>query len=213
MHASVDIPDGEKPDMTRAILEIFRVMIPGTCGCRKNSSYLICRFIVSRSLKCARNDKSISMPKSFPTIEALKPLIGQEIGVSDWLTITQPMIDAFAAVTGDRQWIHCDPERAEEESPYDATIAHGFLTLSLLSQLHAQAVHIEGGFHRIINYGLNRVRFPSPVTVGSRIRVRSMLQHFGEIAHGHQLTWHLTVEREGHSKPALVAEWVLRYYR
>jgi acyl dehydratase len=150
---------------------------------------------------------------TFASIETLKPLVGQEIGVSAWLAITQSMIDAFADVTGDRQWIHCDPERARKESPYGTTIAHGFLTLSLLSQLHPQATQIEGGFQRIINYGLNRIRFPSAVTVGSRIRARNTLQKFEEIPDGYQLTWLLTVEREGQAKPALVAEWVLRYYR
>jgi acyl dehydratase len=147
------------------------------------------------------------------SIESLKPLIGQEIGVSDWITISQAMIDAFAEVTGDQQWIHCDVERARMESPYGSTIAHGFFTLSLLSRLHAQAVHIEAGFQRIINYGLNRVRFPTAVTAGARIRCHSTLQGFEEIPEGYQLTWLLTVECEGQTKPALVAEWVLRYCR
>jgi acyl dehydratase len=150
---------------------------------------------------------------TLPSIEALKPLVGQEIGVSDWLTISQSMIDAFADVTGDRQWIHCDIDRVGKESPYGATVAHGFFTLSLLSQLHSQAVRIEGGFQRIINYGLNRVRFPAAVTVGSRIRARSTLQKLEESPDGYQLTWLLTVECEGQDKPALVAEWLLRYYR
>jgi acyl dehydratase len=151
------------------------------------------------------------MPTSLPAMDALKPLLGREIGVSAWLTVTQAMIDAFADVTGDRQWIHCDVERARKESPYGVTIAHGFFTLSLLSRLHLQAVQI-GGIKRVINYGLNRVRFPSAVTAGSRIRVRSSLQKLEEVPDGHQLTWLLTVECEGQDKPALVAEWVLRYY-
>jgi acyl dehydratase len=152
------------------------------------------------------------MQKSFPSIEALKPQVGQEIGVSDWLTVTQAMIDAFADASGDHQWIHRDVARASKESPYGATIAHGFFTLSLLSRLHAQAVHI-GGVQRIINYGLNRVRFPAAVTAGSRIRVHSTLQNWEEVPDGYQLTWLLTVECEGQSKPVLVAELLLRYYR
>src|SRR5438132_10785769 len=106
-------------------------------------------------------------------IVELKSLVGQQVGASDWFTVTQEQIDAFAQVTGDRQWIHVDAERARTESPFGTTIAHGFLTLSLLSHLHAQAVQLNGDFKMAINYGLNRVRYPSPVPAGSRIRAQS----------------------------------------
>src|SRR5262249_42211269 len=122
-------------------------------------------------------------------IAELRSLVGQEVGVSDWLTVGQAEIDAFAEVTGDRQWIHVDPERARAESPFGTTIAHGFLTLSLLSHLHAQAVHVRGDFNMAINYGLNRVRFPSPLRAGSRIRAHSTLQAVEDVAGAIQVLW------------------------
>jgi acyl dehydratase len=151
-------------------------------------------------------------PRLFPTIDELRPLVGQEIAASDWRVLSQDLIDAFAATTGDRQWIHVDADRARRESPYGATIAHGFLTLSLLSRLYAEAIQI-GGVQRLINYGLNRVRFPAPVRSGSRMRARLALQAFEDLPGGTQLTWLVTVEVDGEPKPALVAEWLLRYYR
>jgi acyl dehydratase len=150
--------------------------------------------------------------RSIEGIAELKSLVGQAIGTSDWFTVTQAHIDSFADVTGDRQWIHVDKERARTASPFGTTIAHGFLTLSLLSQLHAQAVQIHGDFKLAINYGLNRVRFPSPVPAGSRIRAQSTLQSVEDIPGGIQVVWLVTVEIEGHPKPALVAEWVVRFY-
>jgi acyl dehydratase len=145
-------------------------------------------------------------------IPELRGLVGQEVGTSDWLVVTQAMIDAFAEVIGDRQWIHVDPRRAQTESPYGTTVAHGFLTLSLLSQLHAQAVQVRGGFKMGINYGLNRVRFPAPVRAGTRIRSHHTLQSVEEVPGGYQLTWMITVESEGQPKPALVAEWLTRLH-
>lgn len=142
----------------------------------------------------------------------LRGLVGQEIGVSDWFDVPQALVDAFAEVTGDRQWIHLDRERARLESPYGTTVAHGFLTLALLSQLHGQAVQVRGDFTRAINYGLNRVRFPAPLLTGSRIRTHSTLQTVEEVPAGVQLTWAVTVEVEGQPKPALVAEWLVRLY-
>lgn len=142
----------------------------------------------------------------------LRGLVGQEVGVGDWFTISQGMIDAFAEITQDRQWIHLDAMRARAESPYGTTIAHGFLTLALLTHLHRQAVDLRGDFQRAINYGLNRVRFPAPVPAGARIRARSTLQTVDDIAGGVQLTWLITVECEGGTKPALVAEWLGRLY-
>jgi acyl dehydratase len=145
-------------------------------------------------------------------IAELRSLLGQEVGLSDWFTLTQARIDAFAAVSEDRQWIHIDPERARTKSPYGATIAHGFLTLSLLSHLHSQAVQMGGDFKLAINYGLNRVRFPAPVPAEARIRARSRLQAVEDIPGGIQIVWLITVEIDGTAKPALVAEWIVRFY-
>jgi len=147
------------------------------------------------------------------TIDHLRALAGQEVGTSGWLTVDQPMIDAFAKTTGDTQWIHIDPERARTESRYGRTIAHGFLTLSLLSRLSREAIEVEGEFGMRINYGLSRVRFPAPVPVESRIRARFKVQAVDDIEGGHQIVWLVTVEVEGTEKPALVAEWLVRLYR
>jgi acyl dehydratase len=146
-------------------------------------------------------------------VEELKHLVGQEVGISEWFTVTQSQIDDFARVTGDHQWIHTDAERAKADSPFGSTVAHGFLTLSLLSHLQGQAVHVRGDFKMAINYGLNRVRFTSPVPAGSRIRARSTLRCVEDISGGVQLTWAVTVDIEGSTKPALVAEWLGRLYR
>jgi acyl dehydratase len=142
----------------------------------------------------------------------LQGLIGQEVGVSDWFTLTQERINAFAEVTEDRQWIHCDADRARVESPYGTTIAHGYLTLSLLSHLLSQAVRVSGPFSRIINYGLNRVRFPAAVPAGGRIRVRCTLQAAEEVPGGLQIAWMVTMECEGQPKPVMVAESLSRFY-
>ena len=146
-------------------------------------------------------------------VDQLRALVGQEVGTSGWLTVDQPMIDAFAKTTGDTQWIHTDPERARAESRYGRTIAHGFLTLSLLSRLSREAIEVEGEFGMRINYGLSRVRFPAPVPVGSRVRARLKVQSVEDIEGGHQIVWLATVEVEGTEKPALVAEWLVRLYR
>jgi acyl dehydratase len=146
-------------------------------------------------------------------IRELHELVGVEVGTSDWLEVDQALITAFAALTQDHQWIHVDGERARVESPYGATIAHGFLTLALLSRLQAQAVQIRGEFARRINYGFNRIRFPAAVVTGARIRLRSTLQALEEIEGGFQLTWAVIVEIEGQSRPALAAEWIGRLYR
>jgi len=136
---------------------------------------------------------------------------GKEVGVSDWLEVSQDRINQFAEATEDRQWIHIDPERAASESPFKTTIAHGFLTLSLLSVLAKSAISV-GGVRMGINYGLNRVRFVSPVPAGARIRGRFTLATLEEIKGGVQSTWNVTVEREGSDKPCCVAEWLVRYY-
>jgi acyl dehydratase len=145
-------------------------------------------------------------------IEELRTLVGQEVGVSDLFEVTQTHIDKFADATEDHQWIHVNPERARTESPFGATIAHGFLTLSLLPHLAAQAVKVQGNFKMGINYGLNRLRFVSPVPAGSRIRARFTLQAVENVPGGFQITWSVLVETEGGSKPSLVAEWLVRYY-
>jgi acyl dehydratase len=145
-------------------------------------------------------------------IEELRTLIGQEVVVSDWLEVSQERINAFADATGDHQWIHVDVERAGRESPFHTTIAHGFLTLSLLAHLAEQSVRVKGDFKMGINYGLNRVRFVSPVLANSRIQARFTLQAVEDVAGGVQLSWAITVEAEGATKPSLVAEWLVRYY-
>lgn len=151
---------------------------------------------------------------SMTEIESLARLgeyVGQEVAVSPWLDVTQERINQFAEATEDRQWIHTDPERAARESPFKQTIAHGFLTLSLLSELARLAMSV-GGLRMGINYGLNRVRFISPVPAGARIRGRFKLALMEEIKGGAQATWEVTVEREGGDKPCCVAEWLVRYY-
>jgi len=145
-------------------------------------------------------------------IDELKSLIGQEVAASDWFEVTQSRINDFADATEDHQWIHIDVERAKTDSPFHSTIAHGFLSLSLLPHLAAQALKVQGDFKMGINYGLNRLRFVSPVPAGSRIRARFTLQSVEDVAGGIQLTWSVLCETEGGQKPALVAEWLVRYY-
>ena len=144
-------------------------------------------------------------------IAALRGLVGSEVAVSDWLDVSQERINQFAEATEDRQWIHVDPEKAARESPFKETIAHGFLTLSLLSELGKRAMQV-GGVRMGINYGLNRVRFIAPVPSGSRIRGRFTLTAIEEIRGGVQATWSVTVERESSAKPCCAAEWLVRYY-
>jgi acyl dehydratase len=146
-------------------------------------------------------------------IEELKSLVGQQVGTSDWLEVTQSRINDFADATEDHQWIHIDVERARTDSPFHNTIAHGFLTLSLLPDLASQAVKVQGDFKMGINYGLNRLRFVSPVPAGSRVRAKFTLQSVEDFQGGNQITWSVTVETEGGQKPALVAEWLVRYYQ
>ena len=144
-----------------------------------------------------------------PSVARLKEWVGKEVAVTDWFTVSQERIDAFAAATEDDQWIHVDRKRAAEESPYGTTVAHGFLTLSLLPHLMRQAVEIQG-MRLGINYGLNRVRFTGPLPAGSRVCARFRLAAVEDIDRGVQMTWNVTVEREGDAKPVLVAEWITR---
>ena len=138
--------------------------------------------------------------------------IGREAGVSEWLEVTQDLIDGFAALTGDRQWIHVDGERARRESPFGAAVAHGFLTVALLSRLVNQAVDVRMEHKMRVNYGFNRLRFPAPVPAGSRIRARVTPNAVREVEGGIEIAWGLMVEVENQSKPALAAEWLVRTY-
>jgi acyl dehydratase len=146
-------------------------------------------------------------------IEELRTLIGQEVGLSDWFVVGQTRINEFAEITEDRNWIHLDQARAKAELPAGSTIAHGFLTLSLMSYLFRQAVQVRTNFTQTINYGLNRLRFVSPVPAESQIRARCKLLAVEDVAHnGVEMCWNISIEREGQSKPVLVAEWLVRMY-
>ena len=146
-----------------------------------------------------------------PSIRELENRVGQEVGVSPWVDVTQERIDTFAKAINDFQWIHVDPARAKS-SPFGGTIAHGFLTLSLLSHLSERTFGFADR-KMGVNYGLNRVRFTAPLPSGSRVRARFTLQKFEKLADGGiQVTWNTVVEREGSERPVLVAEWLGRHY-
>jgi acyl dehydratase len=155
------------------------------------------------------------MPKRIlDSPDSLKDLVGQEIAVTDWFNVTQESIQQFADATLDHQWIHVDVERARRESPFKAPIAHGFLTLSLLPHFMHEALQIKQGVRLGVNYGLNRVRFVSPVRAGSNIRARITLQSLKEVPpDGVEVVFNATVELEGGEKLCCVAEWVARYYK
>lgn len=157
-----------------------------------------------------RRAPEILRMKTFDTLSELVACVGQDIAVSDWHNVTQQHIDQFADATGDHQWIHVDPARAKV-GPFGATIAHGFLTLSLIAGL-AQRALVVRDVRMGVNYGLNKVRFMAPVPVGSRLRVHMQLLDATPIEGGQQLTWKNTIEREGADKPVCVAESVARYY-
>jgi acyl dehydratase len=145
------------------------------------------------------------------SIPELESRVGEEVGVSPWVEVTQERINTFAKAIGDFQWIHVDPPRAKS-SPFGGTIAHGFLTLSLLSHL-SESTFSFSSRKMGVNYGLNRVRFTAPVLSGSRVRARFRLDKFERLADGAiQVTWNVTIERDGSDKPALVAEWLGRHY-
>ena len=144
-------------------------------------------------------------------VHALADRVGQEIAVGDWFPVAQERIQQFADATGDQQWIHVDRGRAERESPYKTTIAHGYLTLSLVSTLMRETIRI-GGLRMAINYGINRVRFIAPVPSGARIRGRFTATAVEQASGAIQVTWTITVEREASEKPCMVAEWLVRYY-
>ena len=145
------------------------------------------------------------------SLRDLKDRVGEEVVVSDWLEMTQERINAFAEATGDHQWIHVDPERARRDSPFGVPIAHGFLTLSLLSKFLSESVRFSQS-KMGVNYGINRLRFTAPVPVGARIRARLTVKRLEELQGGVQVTWAVELEREGSDKPCLVAEWLTRRY-
>lgn len=147
------------------------------------------------------------------SFEELEREIGQEVAIGEWCLVDQDKIRMFAEATGDRQWIHLDVERAEKESPFGGTIAHGFLTLSLLSSMMDGAIRMTMPLALVVNYGLDRVRFISPVRAGARIRPRIVLRALEPVDGGWQAMWSVTIELEKSAKPACIAEWLLRYYR
>jgi acyl dehydratase len=149
--------------------------------------------------------------REIASLAMLAEMVGQELAVSDWVDITQERVNQFADATGDHQWIHVDVERSRRESPYGGTVAHGFLTLSLVPMLMQQALRIAD-VKMGINYGLNRVRFPAPVPVGCRVRARLTLMDMEQIAGGAQVTMQVTMEREGGDKPVCVAEVITRRF-
>jgi acyl dehydratase len=146
----------------------------------------------------------------FESLDELGKAVGEQLGYSDWHTVTQDQINAFADATGDHQWIHIDLEAAAK-GPFGTTIAHGFLTLSLIPMLVVQVSRVNG-IRMGVNYGLNKVRFPAPVPVGSKLRAGVKILSFGEIPGGAQAVNEVTIEREGGDKPCCVAETVVRYY-
>jgi len=152
-------------------------------------------------------------PVEVESLEGLHDLVGRELPPTEWLTMTQKRIQQFAEATEDRQWIHLDAERARKESPYGTTIAHGFLTLSLVSFFMKQVIVIKAGVRLSVNYGLNRVRFPAPVKSNARIRARAVLLTLKELPDAVEAVFAVTIESEGGEKPCCIAEWVVRHYR
>jgi acyl dehydratase len=151
------------------------------------------------------------MTTTIDGIDGLKAKVGEHLGYSDWLEITQDQVNQFAEATGDHQWIHVDPERAKKESPFGGPIAHGYLTISLAPRLLPEVVRVDG-IAMGVNYGINKLRFPSPVPVGSKLRVGATLAGVEDIAGGAQVTMDLTFEVDGQDKPACVAQVLYRYY-
>jgi acyl dehydratase len=150
-------------------------------------------------------------PLVLDSLQSLNDYVGREIATTEWFAVTQERIQQFADATDDHQWIHVDPERARRESPYGTTIAHGFLTLSLMSHFLREAIQLPA-VRQTVNYGLNRVRFPAPVRAGEKIRARIRLQSCKESAGSVKAVFEITIEAEGAEKPSCVAEWILRYY-
>ncbi|WMY07087.1 MaoC family dehydratase [Paraburkholderia phenoliruptrix] len=155
--------------------------------------------------------ESASPAAVFCDAAALHALVGGAPLLSDWITIDQASVDRFAEATGDQQWIHVDPERARRESPFGGAIAHGFMTLSLIPGLLQKTVRIEQ--RMAVNYGLNRVRFTSPVLVGAQLRAQFAVASVVDIEQaGVQITWNVTLERQGNERPVCIAEFITRHY-
>ncbi|MGW3241366.1 MaoC family dehydratase [Streptomyces sp. NPDC001070] len=152
----------------------------------------------------------MGQPRIFTSVDELKAAIGEDLGTTGWLEVDQKRIDLFADATGDHQWIHVDPEKAAQ-GPFGTTIAHGYLTLSLIPSFTPELLRVEG-VRMGVNYGVNKVRFPSPVPVGSRLRATGRIAEVSEVPGGAQLVVGITVEREGGDKPVCVAETVVRFY-
>jgi acyl dehydratase len=153
----------------------------------------------------------MSTPITVDGVEGIKTLVGKDLGKSDWIEITQEKVDLFAEATGDHQWIHVDIERAKAESPFGGPIAHGYLTLALIVPLFWQVFEVTDA-NLVVNYGLNKVRFPAPVPVGSKVRLTATMKDVEEVKGGLQLTLAVVIEREGGEKPVCIAEPVYRYY-
>jgi acyl dehydratase len=149
--------------------------------------------------------------RDIASLGEMRALVGTEVAVSDWVEITQERVNQFAVATNDHQWIHVDVERARRESPFGATIAHGFLTLSLVPSMLESALRMVD-MKMGLNYGLNKVRFPAPVPVGSRLRARMSIVSIEDIEGGAQVAWGVVIEREGSAKPVCVAEFLMRRY-
>ncbi|MFM9612373.1 MaoC family dehydratase [Streptomyces niveiscabiei] len=149
-------------------------------------------------------------PRIFTSADELKAAVGEQLGYSDWVEVDQKRIDLFAEATGDHQWIHVDPEKAAA-GPFGTTIAHGYLTLSLLPLFGPQLIQVDGA-KMGVNYGTNKVRFPAPVPVGSRLRATARISSVEDVQGGVQIALAFTVEREGGDKPVCAAESVSRYY-
>src|ERR1700739_3566557 len=159
-----------------------------------------------------QNKEETPVPLVLETPHSLRDWVGHELTLTDWFPIAQERIEQFAEVTEDRQWIHVDRERAEGESPYGATIAHGFLTLSLLSRFMKEAIQIRGGVRMSVNYGFKRGRFSSAVRAASKIRFRFILQSLKDVPDALEAVFDTRVEVQGSDKPCCVAEWIVRYY-
>ncbi len=151
-------------------------------------------------------------PKILDSPQALKNLIGKELAPTDWFTVTQDRISKFAEATEDRQWIHLDESRARNESPFGTTIAHGFLTLSLVSHFMKEAIQVRSGVRLAVNYGLNKVRFPAPVKANAKIRARIKVQSVKELPDCIEAIFEVTIEAENAQKPSCAAECIVRYY-
>lgn len=149
--------------------------------------------------------------RNIESLKELESLVGQEVTTSDWILVSQDHVNMFAEATGDRQWIHLDVERCRKESPFGEPVAHGFLTLSLLPRIFEEALTMPPA-KMSVNYGLNKVRFPAPLPAGSRVRGRLELLALLEIPGGIEMTWRVSIEREGSDKPVCVAESISRQY-